>query len=49
MLYPVRVKTLSEKYPEQGQRRRVWMSRKKAAGKVAEPELAQLIRDFDPR
>ncbi len=49
MLYPVRVKSLSKRYPERGQRRRVWMSRKKAAGRVAEPELARLISDFDPR
>ena len=49
MLYPVQVKSLSKRYPERGQRRRVWMSRKKAAGRVAEPELARLIRDFDPR
>ena len=48
MLYPLRVRVLSRVYPEQNERRRRWMSPKKAASKVAEPELARLIRDFDP-
>lgn len=48
MLYPLRVKSLSKKYPERAQRRRRWMSRKQAAARVAEPELKRLIRDFDP-
>jgi 8-oxo-dGTP pyrophosphatase MutT (NUDIX family) len=49
MLYPVAVKTLAKKFPEVGQRRRRWVSRKKAAQLVAEPELSRLILDFDPR
>ncbi|WP_432817081.1 NUDIX hydrolase [Sulfitobacter sp. JB4-11] len=49
MLYPVAVIALAKRFPESGQRRRRWVSRKKAARLVAEPELAQLIRDFDPR
>lgn len=49
MLYPVKVKSLAKKYPEKDQRRRRWMSRKKAASKVAEPELRRMILDFDPR
>ncbi|MEP5730642.1 MAG: NUDIX hydrolase [Sulfitobacter sp.] len=49
MLYPLHVTSLAEKYPEAGQRRRRWVSRKKAAKMVAEPELGRLIRDFDPR
>lgn len=49
MVYPVLVDSLADDYPEAGQRRRKWMRRKKAARRVAEPELAQLIRDFDPR
>lgn len=49
MLYPVAVKALAKRFPEQGQRRRRWVSRKKAARLVAEPELARLIKDFDPR
>lgn len=49
MLYPVAVKAMSKRFPESGQRRRRWVSRKKAARLVMEPELAQLIKDFDPR
>lgn len=49
MLYPIEVQMLADKYPEAGQRRRNWMSRKKAAKLVSEPELARMIRDFDPR
>jgi 8-oxo-dGTP pyrophosphatase MutT (NUDIX family) len=49
MLYPVEVKSLAKKFPEAGQRRRRWVSRKKAARLVAEPDLARLIRAFDPK
>lgn len=49
MLYPVAVKSLAKRFPEAGQRRRRWVSRKKAARLVAEPELARLIIGFDPR
>ena len=48
MLYPVAVKSLAKKFPEAGQRRRRWVSRKKAARLVQEPDLAGLIRQFDP-
>lgn len=49
MVYPIRVKSLSDDYPERKLRRRKWMTRKKAAAVVAEPELARLLRGFDPR
>lgn len=49
MVYPVKVKSLSDKFPEKDQRQRKWVSRKKAASLVQEPELARIIRDFDPR
>lgn len=48
-LFPVRVKKLLKNYPEKKQRRRRWYSLKKAANRVDEPELAQLIRTFDPK
>ncbi|MDT8328627.1 MAG: NUDIX hydrolase [Roseovarius sp.] len=48
MVYPVRVKTLARSYPESGQRKHKWLRPKKAAARVAEPELAHLIRSFDP-
>ncbi|MEM8576392.1 MAG: NUDIX hydrolase [Pseudomonadota bacterium] len=49
MVYAVRVKSLAKSYPEMGQRKRKWVSRKKASSLVAEPELARILRDFDPR
>ena len=49
MLYPVEVKSLARRYPESNERRRRWVSRKKAARLVAEPDLARMILDFDPR
>ncbi|RWR49929.1 NUDIX hydrolase [Sinirhodobacter ferrireducens] len=43
-VHPVRVERLAAKFPEKGQRRRKWMTAKKAAKSVAEPELATLLR-----
>lgn len=49
VVYPVQVKSLEKKYPEAGQRKRRWLSLKKAATRVDEPELANIIRSFDPQ
>ena len=49
MVYAVRVKSLAQDFPEKGQRKRKWVSRKQAASMVGEPELARILRDFDPR
>lgn len=48
-VFPIKVKRLAENFPERSERRRRWFSPKKAAMRVAEPELAQMIRKFDPR
>ena len=48
-LFPVKVKALADTFPEVGQRRRKWVSPKKAAAMVDMPELAQIILRFDPR
>lgn len=48
MVYPIKVKTLSANYPEKGQRKRRWMTPQKAAEKVVEPELARILKNFDP-
>ncbi|MEP3054637.1 NUDIX hydrolase [Ascidiaceihabitans sp.] len=48
VVYPLRVKKHTKTYPEAGQRKRKWVSRKRAAKMVAEPELARIIRDFAP-
>ena len=43
----VPVLELAEDFPEQGQRTRRWMPPSEAAGLVAEPELAALLRSLD--
>lgn len=43
-VHPVRVTRLETDFPERRQRRRKWMSLKKAARAVAEPELSALLR-----
>ena len=48
MLYPVKVKKLKKKFPEARDRRRKWVSRKKAAKMVAHRELGKLIMGFSP-
>ncbi|UYV38677.1 NUDIX hydrolase [Rhodobacteraceae bacterium D3-12] len=49
MVYAVKVSKLAKDFPEAGQRKRKWVSPKKAAKLVKEPELAQIIKTFDPR
>ena len=48
-VYPLKVKKLADDFPEASERRRKWAGPKKAAGLVDEPELAALLRRFDPR
>ncbi len=48
-VFPLRVASLKSDFPERRQRRRKWMSRKKAAASVNEPELAALIKGFTPK
>ena len=48
MLYPFRVKSLANAYPEKSERRRKWFTPKKAACRVLEPELAEMLRSFNP-
>jgi len=49
MVFAVEVLELRDDYPEASERKRRWMSRKKAAKRVDEPELARILLDFDPR
>lgn len=46
LVFPLRVKSIKRKYPERRERRRKWMSKKKAANLVWEPELAGILRNF---
>lgn len=47
-LFPLKVKRLDADWPEMKKRRRRWFSLKKAAELVREPELASILRQFDP-
>jgi len=47
-VFPVKVRQLSADYPEAHQRSRKWFTLKKAAALLDEPELRQIVRDFDP-
>lgn len=42
-VYPLRVGQLADKFPERKERRRKWFAAAKAARKVAEPELRELL------
>ena len=46
-VFPLKVKKLADDFPERKERRRKWFSLKKAAKKVDEPELAEIISRFD--
>lgn len=47
-VFALRVQAMRRDYPETGQRTSKWFSPEKAARNVAEPDLAALIRRFDP-
>ena len=47
-VFPLRVVSMRREYPETNLRSNRWFSPRKAARRVAEPELAALIRAFDP-
>lgn len=47
-IFPLHVKKQLKSYPEKHQRRRKWVSQKKAAQMVWEPELRRIIKGFSP-
>ncbi|PJN93639.1 hypothetical protein CNY89_19400, partial [Amaricoccus sp. HAR-UPW-R2A-40] len=47
-VFPLEVRQMLRKYPETGQRRIKWFALDKAAGKLDEPDLAAMVREFDP-
>jgi 8-oxo-dGTP pyrophosphatase MutT (NUDIX family) len=49
MVFPVRVRALRDSFPERAERKRKWMRPKRAAKSVGLPELAHILREFDPR
>lgn len=48
MVYALKVKTVHDSYREIKQRKRKWFSRAEAARRISEPELAHIIRTFEP-
>ncbi len=48
MVYPVNVTQEHDDWPERAERKRKWLRPKKAAKRLAEPELRRLVRRFDP-
>ncbi|MGH1578160.1 NUDIX hydrolase [Planktotalea sp.] len=49
LVYPLKVKKMHKSYREAKQRKRKWFSRAAAAKRVTDPELAFIIRTFDPK
>ncbi|MCV2882932.1 NUDIX hydrolase [Actibacterium sp. XHP0104] len=47
-VYAVRVEKIANEYPESKQRKRRWVSPKRAAKMVDEPDLQELLRQFTP-
>ncbi len=48
-VFPLKARWEFDKYPEASERKRKWVSQKKAAAMVEDAELAQIIRHFNPR
>ena len=48
VVFALEVSHVEAAFPEAGQRKAKWMSRKKASARVDEPELKQIIARFDP-
>jgi len=47
-VFPLEVRKLMDGFPEQGLRKLKWLSQRKAAIRVDEPELKKIIRNFSP-
>lgn len=48
-VFPIKVKALKKNFPEKGERKRKWVSLKKAAKLVDERDLGQIIKHFSPK
>jgi 8-oxo-dGTP pyrophosphatase MutT (NUDIX family) len=47
-VFPIEVLRIDDDFPEAGERKRKWLSPKKAARRVSEPELRHILTAFDP-
>jgi len=48
-VYPLLVRKLLDEYPESHQRKRRWVEISKASGLITEPELKNIMYQFDPQ
>ena len=48
-VFPMQVKGLEKDWPEKAERKRKWVSLKKAANMVDEPELRSMLKTFNPK
>ena len=48
VVYAIHVTEVAKKWPEKNERKRRWVSLKKAASKLEEPGLRQIVANFDP-
>lgn len=47
-VFPVEVSRLADSYPEMRERKRKWVSRKRAVQQLDEPELREIVKAFRP-
>jgi 8-oxo-dGTP pyrophosphatase MutT (NUDIX family) len=47
-VFPIEVLRLDDDYPEAAERRRKWLTPKKAAQRLDEQELREIVQSFDP-
>ena len=48
MVYPVKIDTIHDAWPERKERKRKWIGTRGAARKLAEPALRRIVLAFDP-
>jgi len=48
VVYPLKVKKVLDQWPEQKERTRKWVSRKKAAELLDDAELKEIVLNFEP-
>jgi 8-oxo-dGTP pyrophosphatase MutT (NUDIX family) len=47
-VYPLQIRKHLKIWPEKAERERLWLTVEEAASRVAEPELAKILRNFKP-
>jgi 8-oxo-dGTP pyrophosphatase MutT (NUDIX family) len=47
-VYPLEIRKHLKSWPEMEERERLWLTAEEAANRVAEPELAEILRNFIP-